>query len=768
MKITKRPVIRTVLKIFVPIFAFIVILFVAGYFLLTSFLTPTRLQAMAQKMATQALQRPVDIGRVGLSIGFRIGINIKDISIPNTEGFRPGPMVKIGKTTLHLQLLPLLTRMVVISSIELYKAQANIELNKDKELNFGGLVPKEAQGTGWRISLSNIRIRDSKINYWNAIDRTEYTVKDISQQIKIRRNRIAISGNLTASIPEAENIPKLDMKINNAIEYDTLSKDINIKNISVSTRPARLKVSGVLEKSTNLDLDANVDLSDLSKLSSLLPKNAQPEDMAGAIKGDFQIKGTTNKPTINGKFRLNDIKIVPKGMKRGIENVTGTLSFDREAIEDIDIKGNIGGTQFSISGTVSDILTKKPLLRISAEVKGDLKDFQGLTDDAKSINMKGVLSSNIQVRGSGDKPLLAGDLRITNATIDGIGLGKPVSNMNLDARLTEDDIRITSCKGEIGRSDFSFTGEIRNFKKPNIHIDNRSRNIDLDEIMPQTKQGAAKESNTVPVSISGSLVINRLTGMDMEFRDINTDFKYENGVIDIRNCRAKSFDGDVYLNFYYNANSPEPYQLSTRMQSVSAQKILKRFLKFERVQGSLSGTADFNGRGLDQKSVVSNLDARGNLRFKNGTFNNFPLLVKLLDWLGMKDYSNVQYDDMQGVFTIKNGQARVDDWTLSSRAGDFLTNGSIGLDGKLNLQIAATLSRSNSAVVKRYHGDWLFYIDNTGQAVIDIIVTGKQDAPAFRLDNNKIKQRLAGKVKDEFKQKKQEFEQKIRDWLKWK
>jgi uncharacterized protein involved in outer membrane biogenesis len=256
--------------------------------------------------------------------------------------------------------------------------------------------------------------------------------------------------------------------------------------------------------------------------------------------------------------------------------------------------------------------------------------------------------------------------------------------------------------------------------------------------------------------------------MDMEFKNINTIFKYENGVIDLKNCRAQAFDGDVYLDFYYDVNSPEPYRLSTRMQSVSSQKIFQRFLRMDRVQGNLSGSANFHGRGLDENSVVSNLDGAGNLRFTNGTFSNFPLLTKLLGWLGMKDYRNVQFNNMQGAFTIKKGKATVEGWTVSSRVGDFLTEGTIGLDGRLNLDVAATLSKNSSAMVKKYHGDWLFYVDNSGRAVIDIIVTGKPHAPTFRLNSAKIKQRLKGKLKNEFDQKKKEFEQQIKDWLKWK
>jgi uncharacterized protein involved in outer membrane biogenesis len=454
-------------------------------------------------------------------------------------------------------------------------------------------------------------------------------------------------------------------------------------------------------------------------------------------------------------------------MVRGIDKISGKILFDQESIEEIDVRGNMGSTRFTITGTVSRVFTKQARLDMNIDLTGDLKDFKGMTKEMEQVDLKGALASQFGVKGTISKPEFSGDIKIDDARIDKIGLGKPVSNMDLRARLQGSGLRITSCQGDIGRSDFALTGTISDFSKPVIRIDNRSRYIDLDELMPQTEKRTAKQGQAAPLTMSGSLKIDRLTGMDMEFRNINTTFAYENGVIDLKDCRAQTFDGDVFLSFYYDANNPEPYRLFTRMQSVSSQKILQRFLRMDRVQGILSGSANFKGRGLDENSVVSNLDGAGNLRFTNGTFSNFPLLTKLLGWLGMKDYKNVQYNNMQGTFTIKQGQARVEGWTISSRVGDFLTEGTIGLDGRLNLDVAATLSKTSSNTVKKYHGDWLFYVDKDGRAVIDIVVTGKPHAPTFRLNSTKIKQRLKGQIKNKFEQKKKEFEQQIKDWLKW-
>jgi len=753
-------------KIAIFVLILIVVLLSAGYFALQSFLTPTRLKTIAQGAATETLQRPVDIGRVGLRLGFGIGISIGDISVLNTSGFSPGPMIEINEAVLNLSLLPLFTRRIVINSIDLEEMVLNLEQNKNKELNFAALLPRETKGTGWTVSLSRIKISRGELRYYDAITGTRYSVKEANQLLKFKGSEVSVSGNLTAIIPKARNIPELDLRISNAVAYDTISKNIDIDRISVSTDPVQLTASGVVEKSSILQLDGTLKIGDIAKLTNLIPEGMQPEVLAGVIQGDFSIKGTVEKPIIGGHFELRDVKFAPKGMARGIEKTNGSLSLDHSSVKDVSIQGYIGNTRFSVAGAVSGIDSKNPTLDISADIDGNLKDLQGISQDMKAVTMSGGLVSKIKVQGTPAKPQFAGSIKISDAIIDGIGLNRPISKMDFNGRLQQTSLRIESCNGQIGRSDFSFTGQISDFNKPGIGIDIRSKYIDLDELMPQPKKEQTSQGQAAPINVQGSVSINRMTGMDMEFKNVNAAFKYENGVIDLKDGRAQSFDGDVFIDLHYDFKKPEPYQLSTRMQSVSSEKILQRILRFNRLQGKLTGTGKFQGRGLDKKSVVSNLDAAGNLKFTDGKFTNYVLLTKMLDWLGMKNYQNVEFNSMQCSYTIAHGKAQIEGLTLTSRTGDYLVEGTIGLDGRVDLAVAATLSKSNSDIVKRYHGDWVFFVDKQGRAVIDFIINGKHDSPTFRLDTGKMKQRLSGKVKDEFEQKVKEFQQRIKDWFK--
>lgn len=753
------------LKIMVAIATILIIILLAGYIAIKSFLTPKYMQAIAQKIASETIQRPVEIGKVGLRIGFGIGITIDDISIPNSKEFSPGPMIEIGKTTLNIRLLPLLTRQVAISSIDLEQLVVNLQRNKKKELNFSGLMPRETKGTGWSFRLSELRIKNGELQYSDAITASEYGVRRINQRVRVRRDKIKVTGRLNAIIPKSQNLPELELTLHNDVSYDTLTKNIEVGKLDIRGRPVQLSLSGSVKENQALDFDGKLKIDDMSRMKDLIPNESRPEELSGSIKADFTISGTMPNPRVDGHCAITEVNVMPKGMARVFEKIKGTLRFDLSSIKDLVVTGRIGSTELSIKGAVSN-LTKRPRLNISAEIDGNLKDFQGLTRDLKDIDLSGSIVSDITLKGELDDLRYSGKIKVTGAAIDGIGLGKPVSGLNLVGTFKDDALRISNCEGKVGRSDFALSGKISNFNKPLIQIDNRSNYIDLDELLPKTS-GRTPQGKAAPVTVKGVVKIKRLTGMDMEFKNINTKFEYKQGIVDIRDCQAEAFDGQVHLDFYYNANSPEPYRISTRMRSVSAQRILQRFLHFGRLKGELSGQGDFQGKGLDQRSVKSNMNATGNLIVYEGEFNNFSFLTKFLGWLGLKDYKNVPINNLRCSYKINNGRAEVQDWTFSARAGDFLTDGTISLNGNLDLHVTTTLSKQHSNTVKRYHGDWVFFEDKQGRTVVDVIVSGTLNSPTFRLDKNRIRERLGGRLKDEFEQKAKEFEKELKDLLKW-
>jgi hypothetical protein len=594
---------------------------------------------------------------------------------------------------------------------------------------------------------------------------------NIDQEISFRKSRISVVGKQRAYLPKNEILPDKHILIENAVQYDTSSKDMNVKSIKIRLDPAFLTITGEIEKGKSLDLQGKIAVDKMSRLSELLPEKYRFEKLDGALKSEFSVSGTTDRPTFAGSCQFEKVIIMPKGMSRAVEQINGTFAFNRSSIHDIEMQGNLGKTRFTIEGDISHLDKPEPILNVSTEIDGNLDDFQSLTPEMKDIKLSGMINGRVSLKGTMKNPSYFGDVSIRDGLIDGIGLGKPISDFTVKGTMQNNGARIGECRGRIGRSDFSLTGFLSNFKKPVVQINNRSNIIDLDELLPAKGSGAsgsgkAKSGKPFPLTLQGTVVIKKLTGLDMEFTDVNADFSYVDGVIDLKNCRAKAYDGQVNFDFYYNAYSPEPYRINSRMTSVQAQQITKRFLGFDRIKGDLSGAANFNGRGLNKQSVQSNINGTGNLKIVNGEFNNFDFMVKLLDWMGLKDQKVVKFNTLNTGFTVANGRASADDWTLSARVGDFLAKGTIGLNGSVDMKIAVTLSKHYSDIVKRYHGDWIFFNDKDGRTVVDVVARGKMRSPQFMLDRSRIQERIKGNIKNEFDKKIKDFESDLKNILK--
>ncbi len=755
---------KRLLKILGVIIGVILIIVILGYIVVSSFLTPKFLRTTVEKMVSEAVNYPVEIGNVSLKFGFKIAIGIDKLSIQNPPHFGSDRIVAIDKIRLNLRLLPLFRRQIEISSINIDGLNLKIQKNKNGQYNLALPQTQKKQGTGWTLALDELLISHGDIAYTDAILNTEFQIKDLRQRIKFKGNLWKIRGNQSLYILKIKNVPELIVKIDNEMEYDTATKNINIKEIKATYEPIDLNLSGTLEKSEILNLKADLRILDLTKTIPLIPKEYRPQSLGGSVKVDVTVLGSTREPKLNGKCELTNINVRPRGLNRDIEKMNGSFAFDMNSIKNIIIQGIVGTSRFDISGSVNNL--KNPILDIMLKFACNLKDIETLTNQTKGIKLNGLASLNMTIKGTMNKPSYFGDYAVSEASIDGIGLAKPITNLKVRGTLQNDGAKITECTGHIGRSDFSLSGYISNFTRPVAQINNNSNLIDLDELLPKTKAGKKTDEKGIPISIQGKVKINRLTGMDMEFRNINTDFTYQNGIVDLKNCKAETFDGRVQFDLYYNSSSPEPYRINTRMEDISVQKAFKRFLKFENLQGKISGVNNFQGRGFDQKQVISNLTASGNVRLVNGMFTNFEFLNKLFEWMGYKETRTLPLKDLVCSFKIVNGKSDIEDWSMSTNIGNFLTNGTIKLDGAINLNITLTLNKKESDLLKTYHADWLLYYDPQGRATLDIIATGKLLSPQFRLDTNKIKERIKGRIKDEYDKKKKELEKKLKDLLK--
>lgn len=729
---------------------------IAAYFVVRAYLTPARVQTIADRFASEAFHRPVTIGDVGVHFGFNIGIVVNNVSMPNTEGFSSTPLLQIDRATLVLAFLPLLRRQISIHGINLTGVKLNLERNRQGVLNFDIVVPKEQRGPGWRLALSSISLSHATIVYTDNKTKTKMQLEDVRQHISFKQDNIRISGRSTFHVESSDNLPVLDVYLLNSVAYDPVRKHLDIKQLFLEYEGARIEAAGMVTDLKNVDVTVKGDINNISALAAFIPPTSRPEKMGGSVYIDGTVRGTIDKLTYGGLCELKDVALVPKGMARGAERINGKLELEQNNARDIAVHGRISNAEVKVTGSVENI--SRPALNLTVAVQGDLSDFEGLAKGMEGVKLKGPLNITLGIKGKTTAPVYSGKYSIENATIEGIGLAKAITNFVLKGTFAQSGADIQQCTGAIGSTDFSFNGRITNFKKPVVQLTNRSNQLNLDEFLA----GSVSADKGLPITLQGTMAIKKLTGMDMEFKNINTSFMYQDFVVDIKNCAAEAFDGSVLLNFHYDARNPEPYTLDAKLTSVSARPVFKRLLKIDNIEGRLSSNGNYEGRSFKQKDVKSNLNAQGTYIVTNGVFNNFTFTTRLLSWLGLKDYSKVDIREMAGYFEIRNGKAKVENWVLSSSYGNFLVNGTIGLSGDADLDIVTTLEKKYSDIMKRHHAEWLLPVDDQGRTMIDITATGTLQSPNFSLNKSKIQERLKGKITDDFKKKKQELQNKLK------
>jgi uncharacterized protein involved in outer membrane biogenesis len=758
---------KKILPVILIVTGVILILILGVYLAVRAYLTPANMRNLAQKLASETIKHPVQIGRVSLSFGWKIGVTIDDVQLPNPPGFPAEPMVKIEKVRLNLQLLPLLRHQIVISSIDLVGLEANLTKNRSNQLNAVLIIPKEAAGkdNAWKLSLSQIKLTKSTIKYVDETQKLAILVSDLNQTVDLRGSKITAVGEQSVFIPKSKGLPEMKLRIKNHVEYDTLKKNIGLRKISVTYEPLTLSATGTVTNLDQLDLSADLNIDDLARANVLIPEKSRPQKLGGSLKTTIAVGGTLKAPRLRGKAELKNVSATLAGATKPVENIQGTVDFDLNSITGMMLQGQVAGTKFSLNGSVTNL--KSPIIDLAVQIAGNLKDLEGISAAIQGVTMSGPLSVSAAVKGPAANPSFSGDVSITNGQIDGIGFAKPMTNFRIKAGVQNNAIRIWECGGNIGKSDFNLSGNVANFKKPVVQIANSSNTIDLDEILPKPAPGKkAATGKPLPITLQGTVKVAKLNGMDMEFRNVNTNINFQNGIVDLKNCTADAFDGRVVLDFYYDANKPEPYRLISRMENLSTQKVFKRFLKFEAIEGRMNGVSNFQGNGFSQANVIANLSASGSLKLTNGAFNNFKFITMLLSWMGFANQNQLPINDLVCNFKIVNGKTEVNDWALASSFGNFLFNGTIGLTGSVNMNVTTTLTKEQSNKLKKYHAEWLLYYDAGGRATVDAVITGKLTDPKFSLDKKKIEERLKGKIKDEFDKKKKEIEDKLKDLFK--
>jgi AsmA protein len=501
-----------------------------------------------------SLHREIDIGEVRLTVLTGLGAEIKNVKISNHPDFKKENFVSIDRLQATVQLLPLLKKEVLVSSIAVEKPQVLIEKNAKGVMNFFDMIPAEPTepekkpGTESepkdplaalkKIHISKISLKDGNFTFIDAsegktpkeikLENLDLSLKavSLSQKISIDFNtdvyaspkagQVALSGDI-GPIGEKLEMEKIPMDLTltlNDINLPHLASSIKGIQIKTGAVSAKTSLKGRFQDTLQCHMDFTWDKLDMN-VGDPSNKNAPASQIN--VNGDWQldadISGSPTALVASGNISLDKSairygKLFDKDS--GIPlfaNAAGRIQKNSLRIDDLKITLS----KMALTANADIVNFADPLIDGKAAIApAPLNALAPILPALKAYELQGIIElSDARFKGKMDelKNLkgVSGNLTIRDGSATSAELGKKIEKIQAAVSVADNVIAVTNTSLKIDASDATINATIRNPVKPDITFSLASSYLDVDALLsPQSeekkKSGSAKESKPEPAA----------------------------------------------------------------------------------------------------------------------------------------------------------------------------------------------------------------------------------------------------------------------------
>jgi uncharacterized protein involved in outer membrane biogenesis len=378
---------KTALKIVIGLCIALVVVITGLSLFAKSYLTDERIRSYVIETAGKSLGRKVGMGAIRVSI-FK-GISVKAFEIKEKDSDEP--FVTADDFILKYQLLPLLSKSLVIDELKLVNARLNVRKNSDGTFNFsdiggpsGKKGPKEerAPGTGLPVALNvrSLSLKNASIEYAEPAGKLlkARLLVDADLGITSPSSGVIVSaGDFRLTVVEAllkdKPRPLKDLASKGAykIDLNVSSRKLDIHEFRADIAMVPVSIRGYLSYAEPLSFSLAMDIPETrlaavqQAVSPFLPEKTSL-DGAVSYSGSMEnTPATGSRTTFKGRLTLHSVAVAAKGYRPVINGSIG-LTPDLITLEGMKL---IAGTDSAdITGQVRNY-TREPDLQINLRAK---------------------------------------------------------------------------------------------------------------------------------------------------------------------------------------------------------------------------------------------------------------------------------------------------------------------------------------------------------------------------------------------------------------
>ncbi|WP_440999069.1 DUF748 domain-containing protein [Fodinibius sp. SL11] len=709
---------------------------------------------------------------------FDIGISVSDGYVKNPDLPQPIENIQLSANASN--------KLVSVKKLTAQAGENNLSASGKLE------DPLEDNGAFSLNFDSNVNLATVRDFY----DISQFDVDNLGGQLTAKGQA---SGNMTA--PEEATFDATISLSNGLLKYaevsepiDNISIDtqanqsaITINNMELQAASNTFSMKGSVnqpmdEQQRSIDLTTDLDF-DLATIKNFYPIDEDTLTLRGQFKANATLKGKADQienAVQSGNISLTNGFISHKSLGKPIEQITLSSSLQGPNLKISKASFVTGDNNLGVSGNVRNYLSENRTVDIKLTGKAALnqiKDYYEL--EPTLTKLTGLADLNLRVQGAPADPVnmqFNGQLTAQNINMDGEAMVQPVSNLNGKLNLSPTSVDLNQLSFNIGSSDITLSGSLRNYMEylnaekdrsttPQLTGSYKSELLNLDELIDWSDTTSTTEPIPIHLpdltsSVSAEITKMIVTGVTMT--NLTAKASTTPNKITMDQASINLFDGQAKGSFTWDVPEPERTMISFNgtLDGLQAAAFFDEFQVLgkdsnfhEYVSGAFSADVKYYSE-LNEflEPVITTSTMDGNFGMTKSRIQGHPIQKQLASLLNAKEFNNIGLDEFNSTYSLKNSVFTIKDLRMTSDDIGMELNGTqhmvtSEINYKTKLFLPGRFKKGIASVISSQAVEAL--TQENGTIMVPLRMTGTQENPKITPD----KEEIAPIIKDYLKNK---------------
>jgi AsmA protein len=673
-------------------------------------------------------------GDLSLSLFPSVGVQLGKATL--SEHKSEQVFASVDSARVSVRLMPLLSKQVVVDTVELGGMKARLVRFKDGRMNIDDLLSKDEKEPPARFDIAGVKFANGELAWRDEKAGQEVTLSGLD--LTTGRLANAASDKFELSAKLGGNKPRLAAQLAAKGEY---RYDLDKKSYG----------------GAKLDLRLNGDVADLKALELAL--NAAALQLAGANEVAVDQLLLTAKGKEGGdafELRLEAPKLALAADKASGAAVNAALKLTG-AQRAIDAKIALSG----VEGKSQSLQAGKLTLELDAR--------QGET--TVRGNLASALAANLE-KQTVELPAFSGELNVANPQMPMKSVKLPLTG-GLRADI-DGQTAAVHANTQFDESKIAAKVNVSRFSPLALGFDLDIDKLNVDKYLPPNPAAAGGKEADKPaaekpfdfsalkgLNASGTVKIGQLQVSNVKASNVRLEVKAAGGKLDVAPMTANLYDGSLAGALSVNANNNH-VAVKQNLANVNINPLMKDALDKDVLEGRGNVALDVTTAGTTVTAMKKGLNGAASLNLKDGAIKGINLAKTFRETKAVfttrkdavqqaKQTEKTDFSELSATFRIANGVARNDDLSMKS---PFIR---LGGAGDINIGEDRMDYVAKASVVNTSGGQGGKELDHLKGLTVPVRVSGPFDKLAYNIEfGGLVAEAAKAKAEEKVKEKVQE------------